>query len=231
MQSALDQLVEETFVKRRPQQGMPAEYELTVNGAGRLKVVGEIIESPSAAIGKAIGGVLKGIAVEAMRPNPPSQSQSQSQQPPRQPPRLRRPPARPSMVRDRLLLSDPDRSLCSDALAEQFSLGRIDKPELDRRTNLLYAAKNRGQLREVFEGLPAPVLDKPIKVPGETPRWRVWVYKCAVAVSVPFLLLGASMLASHANVATVLFGVFFLVGGGVWDYFAWSWMSRSRDSS
>ena len=221
VQSALDELVQGTYVKRRPQQGMPAEYELTVNGVARMKVVGEIIESPSAAIGKAIGGVLRGIAVEATRGQPPEKPQ---------PPRFRPPPARPSMVRDRLLLSDPERSLCSDALAEQFGLGRIDKAELDRRTNLLYAAKNRGQLRAVFEGLPAPVLEIPLKLPGEPARWRVRVFNGAVVVSVPFLLMGASMLASHANVATVLCGVFFLVGGGAWDYFAWSWMSNSRDS-
>lgn len=113
-------------------------------------------------------------------------------------------------------MSDADRSLCSEALAEQFGLGRIDKTELDRRPDLLYAAKTRGHLSAVFEGLPAPVLDKP---PG----------KAAVAVlSVPFLVLGAAMMSSPPNVATFLVGEFLFVGALGWNYFAWFWATRAH---
>ena len=222
VQSALDELVRGTYVERRPHQGMPAEYELTANGVARMKMVGEIIESPSAAIGKAVTGLLRGIAVEATRNQPPEK--------PQQPPRFRPPPARPSTVRDRLLLSDSDRSLCSDALAEQFGLGRIDKTELDRRTNLLYAAKTRGQLRQVFDGLPKPVLDKPPPRTVGIPQWRWTVFKVLGVLSVPFLLLGASMMYAHPNVLTFFIGVFLLGGGLLWNYLAWIWTTRGHRS-
>ncbi|HZX05335.1 hypothetical protein, partial [Kribbella sp.] len=47
VQAALDELVGDTYVVRRPQQGMPAEYELSAAGSMRLKVVAELAESPS----------------------------------------------------------------------------------------------------------------------------------------------------------------------------------------
>jgi hypothetical protein len=132
------------------------------------------------------------------------------------------------VVRNKLLLSDADRSLCSDALAEQFSLGRIDKTDLDRRTDLLYAAQTRGELREVFDGLRAPVLDKPPARSEGIPRWRMTVFKILSVLSVPFLLLGVSMMWAHVNLTIFITGAFCFVGALAWNYFAWFWASRGH---
>ncbi|MFD7156415.1 DUF1707 domain-containing protein [Kribbella sp. NPDC059898] len=63
-QSALDELVEDGSVARLTQRGMPAEYELTGAGAVRLKLVAEMLDSPSRAIGRALGGLLAGALSE-----------------------------------------------------------------------------------------------------------------------------------------------------------------------
>ncbi|MGZ0150323.1 DprA-like winged helix domain-containing protein [Kribbella sp. WER1] len=67
VQAALDELVQEGAVARLPQRGMPAEYELTAAGAIRLKLVAEMLDSPSKALGRALGGMLAGAISESVR--------------------------------------------------------------------------------------------------------------------------------------------------------------------
>jgi DNA-binding HxlR family transcriptional regulator len=212
VQAVLDQLVSDTFVVRRPQDGLPADYELTPNGAARLKMVKELFNSPFTAMGKAVGAAV----VETQR---------------RRRYAVRRPAGWKPPVRSRLLLSDADRSACSAALAEQFGIGRIDKAQLDRRTDLLYAAQTRGDLGAVFEGLPAPVLDKPPAPPAGTPKWRKVVHKIAIALSVPFLLMGAGLALTEPDLDDFIVGVILLGGGLVWNYLAWFWATRDRRSA
>jgi hypothetical protein len=175
-------------------------------------MVKELFDSPFTAIGKAVGAAV----VETQR---------------RRRYTVRRPAAWKPPVRSRLLLSDADRSACSAALAEQFGIGRIDKAQLDRRTDLLYAAKTRGDLVAVFEGLPAPVLDKPPAPPAGTPKWRKVVLKIAVALSVPFLVMGAGLVLTEPDLDDFIVGVILLGGGLVWDYLAWFWATSGRRSA
>ncbi|MGW7679128.1 DUF1707 domain-containing protein [Kribbella sp. NPDC054772] len=218
VQATLDELVSGTFVVRRPQDGLPAEYELTPAGVVRLKTVQELFSSPFAALGKTIGGAI----IEAKR------------RPAGERPRPRARQTVQDMVRDKvldkLLLSDADRLLCSTALGEQFGLGRIDKPELDRRTNLLYAAKTRGDLTAVFDGLPDPVLDKPSAVLPGVPKWRKVVFQLAFWLSVPFLFSGFALVATHHDLGDLIGGLIMLAGAGTWDYFAWTWATKGRRS-
>ncbi|WP_329004123.1 DUF1707 domain-containing protein [Kribbella sp. NBC_00709] len=77
-------------------------------------------------------------------------------------PRKRRPPTRrPRPRRSQVPLTQEDREHCDLALTQLYVHRRIDKTELARRADLLTRASTRGDLREVFEGLPFPVLDLP----------------------------------------------------------------------
>lgn len=200
VQTALDKLVQETFVERHPQDDLPAEYGLTEGGLGRLKLVREFAESPMSAMGKVLGAA----ATQAVRGR-------------------RRPAAKVRLSRRRL--SDSERAACSTALAEQFGIGRIDITELHRRTDLLYAATTRNDLGAVFEGLPSPSLDQaPTGKPA--PGWRSGAAGCTSVVSVFFGLMGLALLNGHDDVDDVVFGLLLIVGAVVWNYLVWSWARR-----
>ncbi|MFB6725506.1 DUF1707 domain-containing protein [Kribbella sp. NPDC056345] len=200
VQAALDKLIAETFVVRVEQDDLPAEYELTEGGVGRLKLVREFAESPMSAMGKVLGAA----ATEAVQ-------------------RRRRPAA---VVRSsRMLLSDSDREVCSTALAEQFGAGRIDIAELQRRTDLLYAATTRRDLGAVFEGLPAPSLDRE-STGKPAPGWRSGAAGCTSIVSVFFGLMGLALISGHDDVDDVVVGLLLVGGAVVWNYLVWSWARR-----
>ncbi|GAA1679372.1 hypothetical protein GCM10009745_24010 [Kribbella yunnanensis] len=198
VREALDKLVAETFVVRLEQDGLETEYELTEGGVGRLKLVREFAESPMSALGKVLGAA----ATERGR---------------------RRPAA---VVRSsRMLLSDSDREVCSTALAEQFGAGRIDITELQRRTDLLYAASTRRDLGAVFEGLPAPSLDQE-SAGKPAPGWRSGAAGCTSIVSVFFGLMGLALINGHDDVDDVVFGLVLVGGAVVWNFLVWSWARR-----
>jgi hypothetical protein len=76
--------------------------------------------------------------------------------------RKRRPPIRPR-PRTGPPLSQADRARCDLALAELYMQRRIDKTQLYDRLDLLERAQTRGDLKQVFEGLPFPALSKPAR--------------------------------------------------------------------
>ncbi|WP_165952560.1 DUF1707 domain-containing protein [Kribbella albertanoniae] len=199
VRAALDKLIAETFVARLEQDGVATEYELTEGGVGRLKLVREFAESPMTAMGKVLGAA----ATQAVQGR-------------------RQPVAK---VRSRQRLSDSERAACSTTLAEQFGFGRIDITELQRRTDLLYAATTRRDLDAVFEGLPTPSLDQEPK--GKpAPGWRSGAAGCTSIVSVFFGLMGLALISGHDDVDDVVFGLLLVGGAVVWNYLVWSWARR-----
>lgn len=122
-----------------------------------------------------------------------------------------------------LRLTEADRDACAGELAEQYALGRIDKPELDRRLDLLHRSVTRGELEGVFAGLPTPSLDPPASRSG---RWRWVVFAGAVWLAMPFVLIGLVFMAAGREAATI----FFVLPAGLWMLLWWRWASDSRAS-
>ncbi len=200
VRAALAKLVAETFVWRQQHDDRPTEYELTEGGVGRLKLVRELAESPMSVMGKVLGAA----ATQAVRGR-------------------RRPAVVVRAARRRL--SDSEREACSTALAEQFGIGRIDISELQRRTDLLYAATTRNDLGAVFEGLPSPSLDEQ-SAGKPAPGWRSGAAGCTSVVSIFFGLIGLALISGHDDVDDVVFGLILIAGAVVWNYLVWSWARR-----
>ncbi|TCC40940.1 DUF1707 domain-containing protein [Kribbella speibonae] len=211
LQTALNELVGGTYVVRRSQQGLPTEYELTANGAIRLKVVTELVQSPGAAIGKAITRMVAAAIVEGTD-GPPVTAQPpvKAQRPAgvRWPAGVRRP--RPPADAGELVLTDADRSFCSAALAQQVATGRILEAEAQRRSHLLYAARTRADLAAVFANLEPPDLDAPRPEP-EPVEWRPdWPRYRQFVPSLVLMLVFAGVLA-YSRSGLLLWAVYFVV--------------------
>lgn len=57
---------------------------------------------------------------------------------------------------DSLRLSDAEREEAVARLGEHYAAGRLDKDEYDERSDVVWSAKTRGELRPVFADLEAP---------------------------------------------------------------------------
>jgi hypothetical protein len=134
--------------------------------------------------------------------------------------------ARVVAARRRLLtvrLTDQDRRVCSDELAEQFAVGRLDEHELDRRVDLLQEAVAHGDLIQVFAGLPLPPLYA--QEPRKPGRWRWAAFVGAIWLAVPFFLTGLVFMVFGREIAAAIFGVPALT----LVFFTWRWASgRTR---
>lgn len=62
--------------------------------------------------------------------------------------------AYPVQSKDQIRPSDQARERAADALRAHYADGRIDEPELERRVELAYAARTRGELKALFRDLP-----------------------------------------------------------------------------
>jgi Domain of unknown function (DUF1707) len=120
-------------------------------------------------------------------------------------------------------LTEAERDACTGELAEQYALGRIDKPELDRRVDLLHRSVTRGELKAVFAGLPTPSLDRPAARSG---RWRWVVFAAAAWLAMPFLLIGLVFGAAGREGAAA----FFVLPASLWMLLWWRWASVDRAS-
>jgi len=111
--------------------------------------------------------------------------------------------ARAAAARRRLAqlrLTDEERRVATDELAEQFAVGRLDELELHRRVDLLNDAVTHGDLQPIFAGLPTPSLYKPAaRKPG---KWRWAAFAGAVWMAVPFVL--GSMRSSGSGTRTLV---------------------------
>ncbi|MEU8224724.1 DUF1707 domain-containing protein [Kribbella sp. NPDC048915] len=117
-------------------------------------------------------------------------------------------------------LTDEERRVCTDELAEQFALGRLNEDELHRRVNLLNEAVTHADLQPVFAGLPAPSLYKP--APRNPGRWRWAAFIGAVWMALPFALVGLVLLVFGREIAAAIFGLPAIA----WVFFTYRWASR-----
>ncbi|WP_327638417.1 DUF1707 domain-containing protein [Kribbella sp. NBC_00482] len=192
VQFALDALVREGFVVRRPQDEGPEDYALTQAGTGRLDVILDLTNEPLKTMGKLFAATV----ADTIRPREPQ-------------------PANPRA----LLLSDDDRTACSYALANHFAAGRIDQDELGRRTDLLFAARTRGELDPAFAGLPPPTLAEPVDLPPGSRRWNLgligWMLLPVLIVG---LFIGGSIASGDADLSTSVLFVVVAVGVLAWRF-------------
>ncbi|QNE19473.1 DUF1707 domain-containing protein [Kribbella qitaiheensis] len=114
-------------------------------------------------------------------------------------------------------LTDEERRLCSDDLAEQFAVGRLDVGELDQRLDLLQVAVTHRDLVPVFEGLPVPQLY--IREPRKSGRWRWAAFIGAVWLALPFMLTGLVFLVFGREMTAAIFGVPSIL----WILATWRW--------
>jgi hypothetical protein len=135
------------FVVVRRQPGR-VEYELTPRGAGRLAT----LES-----GAIDGSVASGESHwAASYRSTLAESRAQA--------------ARDARAAE--LLTGDERDRCAAELTRQRKMELFDDDELARRRAELSAAVTRGQLVQVFDGLPAPPVDGPRFAPVRTGLWR-----------------------------------------------------------
>ncbi|MEV0803900.1 DUF1707 domain-containing protein [Kribbella sp. NPDC050281] len=139
--------------------------------------------------------------------------------------------ARVAAARRRLAnirLTDEERRICTDDLAEAFAVGRLDEDELHRRVDRLNEAVTHGELQPIFTGLPAPSLYQ--VEPRKTGRWRWAAFVGAVWLALPFFLLGLVFLVFGREVAAAIFGLPAIL----WTLVAYRWAAgktkRSRRS-
>jgi len=101
---------------------------------------------------------------------------------------------------DELRISDADRETAVDLLSEQYALGRLDRDELDERSDAVWSAKTQGDLAPIFvdlpvrsPGLPAPVARRRGSRRGHPlPFVPLLIVVIAIVAftKLPFLLLG-----------------------------------------
>jgi hypothetical protein len=114
-------------------------------------------------------------------------------------------------------LTDEERRICSDDLAEQFAVGRLNDGELDQRLDLLHNAVTHGDLVPVFEGLPVPQLY--LREPRKPGRWRWAAFAGTVWLALPFMLAGLVFLLFGREITAAIFGI----PSTLWVLATWRW--------
>lgn len=128
--------------------------------------------------------------------------------------------ARVVAARRRLMavrLTDEERRVSLDELAEQFAVGRLDESELHRRVDLVNEAVTHADLQPAFAGLPVPPLYA--QPPRRSGRWRWAAFVGAVWMALPFALTGLVLLLFGREVAAAIFGLPALA----WVLVTWRW--------
>jgi hypothetical protein len=121
-----------------------------------------------------------------------------------------------------LRLTDEERRVATDELAEQFAVGRLDEVELHRRVDLLNEAVTHGDLQPIFAGLPAPSLYQP--EPRKPGKWRWAAFIGALWLALPFVLTGLVLMIFGREVAAAIFGL----PAVFWVLLTYRWAARSR---
>ncbi len=122
-------------------------------------------------------------------------------------------------------LTDEERRICTDDLAEQFAVGRLDEDELHSRVDRLNDAVTHADLQPIFAGLPTPSLYK--VEPRKPGRWRWAAFAGAVWLAAPFFLTGLVLLVFGREVAAAIFGLPALV----WTLVAYRWAAGKTKRS
>lgn len=121
-----------------------------------------------------------------------------------------------------LRLSEADRTACTEDLAENYALGRLDDAELGRRLDLLHSAVTHGDLPPIYAGLPTPSIYT-AQPPVRRGRWPWLVFGGAVWLAAPFLLIGLVL----AVVGREVGAAFFVLPAFVWIALFFRW-ARTR---
>ncbi|MEV0282912.1 MULTISPECIES: DUF1707 domain-containing protein [unclassified Kribbella] len=122
-------------------------------------------------------------------------------------------------------LTEEERRVCTDELAEQFAVGRLDQDELHARVDRLNTAVTHADLQPVFAGLPTPSLYQP--GPRKPSRWRWAAFAGAVWLAAPFFLTGLVLLLFGREVAAAIFGLPALL----WTFVAYRWAAGKSKRS
>ncbi|WP_433163205.1 DUF1707 SHOCT-like domain-containing protein [Kribbella sp. CA-247076] len=116
-------------------------------------------------------------------------------------------------------LTDEERRICTDDLAEQFAVGRLDQDELHARVDRLNDAVTHRDLQPIFAGLPAPSLYRPAD--RRPSRWRWAAFAGAVWLALPFVLTGLVLLLFGREAAAAIFALPALL----WTFVTYRWAS------
>lgn len=108
---------------------------------------------------------------------------------------------------DSLRLSDADRQQALDVLGEHFAQGRLDRDELDERSDAVWSAKTYGDLSPVFADLPGRAAGTP--QPRAHRRGPTGLRRFVVPALV---VLVALTVLTHLPLVLVAVGIWFLVG-------------------
>jgi uncharacterized membrane protein len=112
---------------------------------------------------------------------------------------------------DSLRLSDADRQEALDALGEHFAQGRLDRDELDERSDAVWSAKTHGDLSPVFADLPGRAAGTP--PPRARRRGPVGLRRLLAPVLVVLVVL---TVLTHLPLVLLAVGIWFLVGHRRW---------------
>ena len=117
-----------------------------------------------------------------------------------------------------LRLSDADRQEALDVLGEHFAQGRLDRDELDERSDAVWSAKTHGDLSPLFADLPGSAA----ATPRPRSRWRGPTGLRRVLVPVLVLLVVLTVL-THLPLVLLAVGIWFLVGHRRWHHHRGAW--------
>lgn len=117
-------------------------------------------------------------------------------------------------------LTDAERELCVEQLAEQYALGRLQRDEWEERHDQLARVVVHADVPAVFQGLPMPALyererDKPARWP-----WAVGV--AVGSLSGPFILIGLVLLVLGREIGAAIF----ILPALIWILLTARWASR-----
>lgn len=119
-----------------------------------------------------------------------------------------------------LRLTDAERELCVEQLAEQYALGRLHRDEWEERHDQLARVVVHADLAPVFEGLPMPALYVPTKT--SPPKWPWALALAGGSLAGPFLLIGLVLLVLGKTVAAAIF----IAPALFWIFLAVRWAKR-----
>lgn len=121
-----------------------------------------------------------------------------------------------------LLASDADRDRAVQQLAAAYSQGRLTSAELEERTGTALAARTRGELDKVLDGLGG------LTPPASRHPIRTVVFWFATVLLSPLLLFGALLVLFGADLGDHVGGLVFLVLTAPLLFGLWRWSRPPR---